>query len=176
MFFRSLIIMSAISFLTISCLSSNDEPQMQDESDVAIVGTSEYKAALINLHESSMSRSDDEPTEEEVAALIQLSKDFLKQNDIANEDLGLNNDDEIIPIVAMALLEYQNSIEASYESRTTVSGCIIEAFGIKEIIEQPAKYGAKQVAKIVAKAALKRVIPYVGWTIFAWDFISCVTE
>jgi hypothetical protein len=27
-----------------------------------------------------------------------------------------------------------------------------------------------------AKAALKKAIPYVGWGLFVWDYVDCITE
>lgn len=162
-------------FVYVSCQSSDVEPVENTESCDEVRGVQEYRQALIQLTQSSMSRSEDEePTKEDIEQLVEISREFLLQNDITTEDLSIEENDEIIAVVAMALLDYQKSVAPI--SRTTAGGCVLEALGVKEVVKSAGKGAAKYVAKAVAKAALKKAIPYVGWGLFVWDYVACVTE
>lgn len=79
----------------------------------------------------------------------------------------MDDEDELIAVVAMALLGYQQSIDP--ESRTTFGGCVIEALGVKEIIFSAGRGATKHEVKAVAKVAIKRAVPWLGWGMFAWD-------
>ena len=92
---------------------------------------------------------------------------------ISKEDLGIE-DDEMLPIVAMSLLDYQKTMSPT--SRTTAGGCVLEALGVREVVNSAGKGAAKYITKAVAKAVVKKAIPYIGWGWFAWDYIACVTE
>jgi hypothetical protein len=173
-------IITAVCLLTgvlvyVSCQSSDVEPiECTDDYD-EMRGVQEYRQALIQLNQSSMSRSEDEePTKEDIEQLVEISREFLLQNDITTEDLSIEENDEIIAVVAMALLDYQKSVTSI--SRTTIGGCVIEALGVKEVVKSVGKGAAKYVAKAIAKAALKKTIPYVGWGLFVWDYVDCITE
>lgn len=158
-----------------SCQSSESEPIENVENSQSLKGVEEFRASLIQLSQKSISRSTDEdPSEKEIEELVNNSRDFLAKNDITNEDLDIEEDDEILAVVAMGLLDYQKTVNPI--SRTTTGGCILEALGVKDIVASAGKSAVKYVAKAVANAALKKAIPYVGWGLFAWDFISCVTE
>lgn len=161
-------------FVYVSCQNSEDLVDNTENTD-EIRGTQEYKQALIQLTQNSISRSENEdPTKEDIEKLVEISRDFLLQNNITSEDLNIGENDELIAVVAMALLDYQKSVAPI--SRTTAGGCVLEALGVREVVNSAGKGAAKYVAKAVAKAALKKAIPYVGWGFFVWDYVACVTE
>lgn len=118
---------------------------------------------------------DEEPLQKDVETLVEVSREFLIQNDITSEDLGIE-DEEMLAVVAMALLDYQKTVVDQPISRTTVGGCVLEALGVREVVNAAGKGAAKKVAKVAAKAVLKKSIPYVGWGFFIYDFVDCVVE
>lgn len=159
----------------VSCQNSESEPVVSVENAEEMKGAQEYKQALIQLKSSAMTRSsNEEPSKEDVQELVEISREFLQQNGITGADLNIEENDEIMAVVAMALLDYQKSIDPM--TRTTAGGCVLEALGVKEIVKSAGKGAVKYVAKAVAKAALKKTIPYVGWGLFVWDYVACVTE
>lgn len=58
-------------------------------------------------------------------------------------------------------------------TRTTVGGCILQAVGVKEILTEPT---VKLAAKAIGKAVCKKAVLYIGWGLFAIDFVACVVE
>lgn len=171
-FYLTIVAMFGMIFC-VSCQSSDVDPV--DNGDVVehLNGVQQYRTSLIQLSQGVLSRSEnEEPSEEEIKELVEVSRIFLEQNDITNEDLDLNENDELIAVVALFLMDYQKSIINAKLSRTSPGGCLIEALAIKDL----ATGSLKQIAKTAAKVAVKRFTPYVGWGLFAWDYISCITE
>lgn len=162
-------------FVYVSCQSYYVEPVENTEGCNEVRGVQEYRQALIQLTQSSISRSKDgEPTKDDIEQLVEISREFLLENDITTEDLSIDENDEIIAVIAMALLDYQKSVAPI--SRTTVGGCVIEALGVREVVKSAGKGATKYVVKAVAKAVVKKAIPYVGWGFFVWDYVACVIE
>lgn len=173
-FYSTLCVLTAI-LICVSCQNSDVEKVDEPESTGEVRGWQEYRQALTQLSQRSVSRSNDqEVSKEDIKQLVEISRGFLLQNDITCNDLNMENDDELIAVVAMALLDYQQSIDP--ESRTTFGGCVIEALGVKEIISSAGRGATKHVAKAVAKVALKRAVPWLGWGMFAWDLAACYYE
>lgn len=165
--------MLAGMFVYTSCQSSDVDPVNNEDITQNLKGVQQFKTSLVQLSQHSLSRSgNEEPTEEDIKNLVEISRIFLEQNEITNEDLDLNENDELIAVVALFLMDYQKSIANAHYSRTTVGGCLIEALGFKEL----ATGSLKKIAKTAAKVAVKRMVPYVGWGLFAWDYIECITE
>lgn len=177
-----IVALSISACIYVSCENSEIEPINNSNCIIDIKGADEFKNSLRDLSGKAISRSGcDDHLAEDIETLIEISHEFLERNEIALEDLNIKNgEDEILVIVAMSLLDYQNISESTdnqtYVGRTSPGGCVLQALGVKEIVETAGKAGAKQVAKVVAKVALKKAIPYLGWAMFAWDYIECVTE
>ncbi len=160
--------------MCISCQNTVEEPVDIPATSQKLEGVEEYRTALIQLSQTSESRNEDEdPSAEDILNLIEYSREFLLLNGISKEDLGIE-DDEMLPIVAMSLLDYQKTMSPT--SRTTAGGCVLEALGVREVVNSAGKGAAKYITKAVAKAVVKKAIPYIGWGWFAWDYIACVTE
>lgn len=160
----------------ISCQSSEQEYLTQNETLQEIKGVHEFKLALNNLSNDVDSRSlDEDPTDRDIETLIEISRDFLNRNEITCDELEIN-DDEIIAVIALAILDYQKTELNFTSSRTTAGGCVLEALGVKEVINATGKGVAKKIAKATAKAVLKRAVPYIGWGLFIYDYIACVVE
>lgn len=175
-FLLTVIVVLAGTFVYVSCQNSEIEPIEEQESSQELKGVQEYRAALINLSNGVNSRSmDEEPSQKDVETLVEVSREFLIQNDITSEDLGIE-DEEILAVVAMALLDYQKTVVDQPISRTTAGGCVLEALGVREVVNAVGKGAAKKVAKVAAKAVLKKAIPYVGWGFFIYDYVACVVE
>lgn len=165
-----------VIFLFTSCQSSDLEPTENKKEEEAIKGVKQFKSSLAKLSNEVNSRSiDEEPSCKDIELLIEISKNFLGENEISIEELGIN-DEEMLPVLAMAILDYQKTLIDAPASRTTAGGCVLEALGVKEVINATGKGIAKKVAKAAAKAVLKRAVPYVGWGLFIYDYITCVVE
>lgn len=172
----SIVVVLTVGLVYVSCQNSENESDffknIHDSKEV--LGCGDFKKSLLQLSNSSSTRTNSGmPSEEDIKNLVDLSQAFLLQNNITAEDLEID-DEEILVVVAMSLLDYQKIVYSS--TRTTAGGCLIEALGVREVVNSAGKGAVKYVAKAVAKVALKRAIPYVGWGMFAWDFIACVAE
>lgn len=123
-------------------------------------GVQEFRIALINLSNGVNSRAIDEgPSQKDIEILVELSREFLAQNDINSEELGIE-DEDLLAVVAMVLLDYQKNVVDQLGSRTTAGGCVLEALGIREVVNAAGKGAVKKVVKVTAKALLKKVVPY----------------
>ncbi len=175
-FLFTVIAMLAGIFVYVSCQNSEIEPIEEPESALELKGVQEFRTALINLSNGVNSRSfDEEPSQKDIETLVEVSRDFLAQNDITKEDLDIE-DDEMLAVVAMALLDYQKTVVDQPVSRTTAGGCVLEALGVREVVNAAGKGAVKKVAKVAAKAVLKKAIPYLGWGLFIYDYVACVVE
>lgn len=107
--------------------------------------------------------------------MLLASETFLEANGITYEDLDVNEGDEVIAAIALCLVEYIKDMDETSISltRTTVGGCILQAVGVKEILTEPT---VKLAAKAIGKAVCKKAVPYIGWGLFAIDFVACVVE
>lgn len=158
-----------------SCQNVETEPIESYENTQSLTGVENFKTALQHLSQNSITRSNgEEPSEDEIKELATLSRVFLEENNITDEDLESVRDDEMVTLVALSLLDYDNVVNPA--TRTTAGGCVLEALGVKEVVESLGKGATKKVVKVVVKKVVKKAIPYVGWVCFAWDYISCVTE
>ena len=81
-----------------------------------------------------------------------------------------DQDDPRLAIVAMAIADVDRINNNAAVSRTTFGGCVLEGLGVKGLVNG---MGKKAAAKIIGKFLLKRAIPYIGWALFAYDFIDC---
>ena len=74
----------------------------------------------------------------------------------------------------MAVAEYD--MQMSNQTESTLGGCVLEALGVRDVIDSLGKAALKKIAKVVAKQALKRAIPYVGAAITAYAFVDCMLD
>lgn len=90
----TVIAMLAGIFVYVSCQNSEIEPIEEQESFQELKGVQEYRAALINLSNGVNSRSmDEEPSQKDVETLVEVSREFLFQNDITSEYLGIEDEE-----------------------------------------------------------------------------------
>ncbi len=184
-FFLTFMLFATLSIpaLTLqSCDSENDDApkanntQRANDVESPIIGTASYINELYRIKQLSQSDSRNselsEPLEESINDFVALSQDYLELNDIDLSEY-FDNDDPRIALVALAIADIDRTLNTTPTSRTTIGGCVLEGLGIKALIEGP---GKKAAAKIIAKALLKRAVPVVGWGLFAYDFIDCMTE
>ena len=147
----TVIAMLAGIFVYVSCQNSEIEPIEEQESFQELKGVQEYRAALINLSNGVNSRSmDEEPSQKDVETLVEVSREFLFQNDITSEYLGIE-DEELLAVVAMALLDYQKTVVDQPISRTTVGGCVLEAIGVREVVNAIGKNAVKKLQRLLQK-------------------------
>lgn len=138
-------------FVYVSCQNSEIEPIEEQESFQELKGVQEYRAALINLSNGVNSRSmDEELSQKDVETLVEVSREFLFQNDITSEYLGIE-DEELLAVVAMALLDYQKTVVDQPISRTTVGGCVLEAIGVREVVNAIGKNAVKKLQRLLQK-------------------------
>lgn len=171
-----------VSMLTLStaCDSKDsDTPSIvETETDSEpITGTEAYIHMLSNLKvsEASQSRSIDDESEvsdETIQSLISISQEYLAINDIDMSDI-FDQDDPRLAIVAMAIADVDRLSNNTVVTRTTFGGCVLEGLGVKGLVNG---MGKKAAAKAIGKLLLKRAIPYIGWGLFAYDFIDCMVE
>lgn len=163
----------AVPTLT-SCVESDVLPTIKEDApeqfDLVSCGT--YISDVKSVLSQPMTRSSvEEYNQERISLLVDISRQSLYDNGIAPSDLELQESDPILAVVALGLVEtYQRG--ESLTLRTTVGGCVMEGLGVRSLF----KGGAKKIAKKLAKVALKRAIPYVGWGIAALDFANCMLE
>ena len=147
----TVIAMLAGIFVYVSCQNSEIEPIEEQESFQELKGVQEYRAALINLSNGVNSRSmDEESSQKDVETLVEVSREFLFQNDITSEYLGIE-DEELLAVVAMALLDYQKTVVDQPISRTTVGGCVLEAIGVREVVNAIGKNAVKKLQRLLQK-------------------------
>lgn len=159
---------------TFACTNYDADTTIVAEPVTDVAGLKTYRAELLKLTQQTYSRSAEmEPTQEDIKKLVEVSTVFLNENNITPQELGLKEGDERIAIVALAILDYQNVVVNSSVSRTTLGGCVLQALGIKEVLDNLGKQAVKKVATVVAKAALKKAVPWIGWGLCAYELIDC---
>lgn len=153
---------------TVGC--SKTEAEVPDE-PMEIIGTSGYLSNLSSLR--PLVTKAGEVSVEEIEAVLEpalsLSKSYLQTNGYDYSE-DFESDDFRIIWVATALAEYDKLYANA--TKTSVGGCVLEAIGINEIL----KAAGNKLVKVIAKQALKKVLPYVGIALTAADFIMCITE
>lgn len=165
--------------LNTACDSNSvDFPSINVEEDSEpIKGTTSYIQKLSNIKATEEFRSRSSVDEEEVSdvaiqSLVNISHDYLHANNIDMSDM-FESDDPRIAIVAMAIADIDKTLDNSSVTRTSIGGCVLEGLGVRGLVNG---LGKKAAAKAIGKLLLKRAIPYVGWGLFAYDFIDCMTE
>lgn len=110
-----------------------------------------------------------------VSQLTASTVELLARNGIsAREEFGSETDPRIA-VVGLALIEYQACSQVVM-TRADWGGCVLNAIGVGDLINGSVKLGAKQVAKKVVKAVLKKAVPYVGWVISVAEFAHCMSN
>lgn len=157
-----------------SCSEAGELPTLKEDAPEQsdLVSCEAYISDVKSVLSQPMTRSSvEEYNQDRISLLVDISRQFLFDNGITPSDLDLQEEDPIIAVVALGLVEtYQRS--ESLTLRTTVGGCVLEGLGVRSMF----KGGAKKIAKKLAKVALKKAIPYVGWGIAALDFANCMME
>lgn len=178
-FILGTICVSVLTLITACDSKDSDMPSIvETEIDSEpIIGTASYIQMLSNLKESETSQTrslDDESevSDETIQSLIYISQEYLALNDIDMSDV-FDQDDPRLAIVAMAIADVDRINNNAAVSRTTFGGCVLEGLGVKGLVNG---MGKKAAAKIIGKFLLKRAIPYIGWSLFAYDFIDCMIE
>lgn len=145
----------------------SNENEFSEEVE-SIVGTPEFISQISTIAPSLTKAGEfsEEEIAEMIAPVMQASLSYLTENGYNYEEDFESIEDPRIAWVALGLAEYDSM------TKTTVGGCVLEALGVNEIL----KAGGKQLAKIIAKQALKKAIPYVGAALAVADFVACVAE
>jgi len=163
----------ALGALTSSC-SKEIESNADDSAPEMIVGTTDYVFSLTSLVNEGIFTKGGSMTEEDAERLmpyiIDYSKDYLQENGLDIKDCFEGQDERYIAICGIALADYDRTYGLSTRSRA--SSCVLDAIGIGHLAED----GAKAIAKKLAKAVLKKAVPYVGAAVTIVDFISCMNE
>ena len=161
--------------LTPSCSRfSSENTQSVNESNQS---TKIFINKVTSLHGIYGTKSGDLSEEDAVAMMVPLleaSKDYLQSNYYYFEEDFETPDDPRISWVALAVAEYD--MQMSNQTKTTLGGCVLEALGVRDVIDSLGKAALKKIAKVVAKQALKRAIPYVGAAITAYAFVDCMLD
>lgn len=103
-----------------------------------------------------------------VSELTQYSADVLYKIGIDVEAEFGNTNDPRIALAGLALIEYQESINAA--TRANVGGCVLQAVGVNDLY----KKGVKAAGKQIVKACVKKAVPYIGWGLTIADFANCM--
>lgn len=103
-----------------------------------------------------------------VSELTQYSTDVLYKIGIDVETEFDDTDDPRIALAGLALIEYQESINAA--TRANVGNCVLQAYGINGLYNK----GVKAAARQIVKACLKKAVPYIGWGLTIADFANCM--
>ena len=165
------VIAFAITMQSCSSDSYNEEPL----SDVVeIIGTQDYVAGLNSVLKDGLTKSVNDQEDTIVPELLLLSKEYLNNNNIDYcEFFGDSEDDRII-VFALALAEYNKIVYYNSITRTTVGGCVLQAMGLRALVQGK---GITRAAIIsLGKAIAKKAVPYLGWGLFAIDMAMCIAE
>lgn len=141
-FLFGLLVIAICSIVYVSCQNVSDEPVKATYG--RFIGEDNYKSTLVSLSKRTrMGDANSTPSKEDVEELINASRIFLIENDITCEELGISENDELVSIVAMAMLDYEKVYLNN--TRTTAGGCVIEALSVKEVVtalekEQPSMW------------------------------------
>ena len=174
----------AVMFNSCSNYSDINEnlSEVSKKNDNIFVGIEEYKTSTIPVFEklSKLSsnyhttntramQQDNDSIDALVQQLVTNSRMLLQSNGIdVVKEFGSSNNPRIA-LAGMALLEYDRY---KFATRSTLGGCILEAAGVRGLF----KASAKQAAKMITKAALKKAIPGIGWGLFFADLADCLLE
>lgn len=123
---------------------------------------------LINL--------DDTGDSFEYDLLLKASKQYLEGQglDLKSEDFkGMLEKDHRYIVIAIMLSVNENKGKRPV---LRVIECIADGLGVKEIVVGGGKVATKVIAQKVAKKVIGRLIPYVGWGMFAYEFADCITK
>ena len=131
-----------------SCLRLNSENEM--EINDSNQSTEIFINKISALNDIYGTKSGDLSEEEAIvmmAPLLEASKEYLQSNDYDFEEDFETPDDPRITWVALAVAEYD--LQSTSQTKSTLGGCVLEALGVKEIINNIGEGALK-------KAALKK--------------------
>ena len=87
--------MSISACIYVSCENSEIEPINNSNCIIDIKGADEFKNSLRDLSGKAISRSGcDDPLAEDIETLIEISHEFLERNEIALDDLNIENGED----------------------------------------------------------------------------------
>ncbi len=181
------ILLTLVSYFFLSSCSSNEDlNQMSEDSQVVkeFLGMNQFKkdvtpilkdlsekASNYNTVNTKALESDNKTIDRSVQELIVYSRNMLQENGVDVDSMFIDKNDPRIAMAGLAMMDYQKTAN-QISTRSTIGGCVLEAIGVRNLF----KSGVKRAAKQIAKLALEKAVPYVGWGLTIADFAMCMTD
>lgn len=106
-----------------------------------------------------------------VKHLAQETSTLLEASDIDTDSLYNEGGTERLAYIGLILLDYEKSF-SNVQTRASIGECVLRGAGLGDLTVRTLE--RKAVLRIVIKAGLKRVVPYVGWGLFLGETAACL--